>query len=112
MSRHPSSLLFALALVVGLVGPGLAQQQEPALPDRPFPPGQVPPPNLPPPADGGPERRKTGDLLDVARGEQLAHHVEGEQRLHAVEGDAVPELRAGQHHKPARMTEDLAFWRP
>jgi tetratricopeptide (TPR) repeat protein len=53
MSRVSAPLL-SLAVVVGLVGSSLARAQEPSLPDRPFPPGQVPPPDLPPPADGGP----------------------------------------------------------
>ena len=49
--RRPAPLL-ALALVAGLAGAVLAQ--EPSLPDRPIPPGQIPKPDLPPPADGGP----------------------------------------------------------
>ena len=46
--------LLPLVFVVGLAGSSLAQKEDPKLPDRPFPPGQVPPPDLPPPADGGP----------------------------------------------------------
>jgi hypothetical protein len=43
------------------------------------------------------------------RGEQqqLLDHVQGQQRLHAVKRDALPEFRAGEIEKPARVTEDV-----
>jgi tetratricopeptide (TPR) repeat protein len=53
MSSIRFAPLLALAFVVGLAWPGLAQEG-PTLPYRPHPPGQIPPPDLPPPADGGP----------------------------------------------------------
>jgi len=54
MSPSRFAPLLSLAVVLALAGRGLAQEG-PALPDRPFPPGQVPPPtDLPPPPDGGP----------------------------------------------------------
>ena len=57
--------------------------------------------------DGAPERRKADNPFYMARQQQLLGHVEGEQRLHPMEGDAVPKLRAGQHHQATGMSEDL-----
>ena len=54
MSPSRFAPLLSLAVVVVLAGPCPAQEG-PALPDKPFLPGQIPPPtDLPPPADGGP----------------------------------------------------------
>ena len=47
-------------------------------------------------------------MLDMARKEQGADHVEDEQSLHAVEGDALPQFGAGQHPQAARLAECLA----
>ena len=57
--------------------------------------------------DRGAKSDEAGDVLDVARSQQLPDHVEDEQRLHPVERDAVPQLGPGQIGQPARLTEQV-----
>ena len=43
----------------------------------------------------GPEARKSGDVLDMARQQQLVDHVQDDQRRHSVIGKAFPGFGAG-----------------
>jgi len=55
------------------------------------------------------ERGIADDRVDVARLEQMLHHVKDEQRPHAVIGKPFPHLRRQQESKSARMAVQVAL---
>ena len=63
--------------------------------------GQRPGDGLGSGAEGGEARH----MLDIARQQQLLHHVEHEQRLHAVKRNPVPQLRPSDKQQAAGVPE-------
>ena len=52
------------------------------------------------------ESGEAGDLLDVARQQQLVDHVQHEQCAHSVIREALPRLGEGEEGEPLRVAEE------
>ncbi|HEX3432005.1 MAG TPA: hypothetical protein VHT03_14075 [Rhizomicrobium sp.] len=59
--------------------------------------------------NGGTKLRKSGDMLDMPRQQQLLDHVQHEQCLHAVEGDAIPKFGGSDVGEAARVAKQQAI---
>jgi hypothetical protein len=57
----------------------------------------------------GTESRKSTDVLDMSRQQQLIHHVKDDQRRHSVEGKSFPSFGEGEVEKTFGVTQEAHF---
>ena len=57
----------------------------------------------------GTESRKSADVLDMSRQQQLIYHVKDDQRRHSVIGKSLPSFGEGEVEKTFGVTQEVRF---